>query len=64
MKLLLENWRRYLNEAKWEDYEVPKDERLKIPLEDIKQGAKERGGEINIADELYELIDQQYYILG
>jgi hypothetical protein len=64
MKLLLENWRKFLNEKKWEDYEVPKDEWFDIPLEDIKQGAIERGGEINIADELYSLIDTAYSKIG
>ena len=64
MKLLLENWRKYLNEKKWEDYEVPKDEWFDIPLEDIKQGAMERGGEVNIADELYDLIDNAYSKIG
>jgi len=64
MKLLLENWREFLNEKKWEDYGAPKGEWLDIPLEDIKQAALERGGEINIADELYALINQAYRKIG
>jgi len=64
MKLLFENWRKYLNEKKWEDYNVPKDEWFNIPLEDIKQAAMEHGGEINITDELYHLIDTAYKKIG
>tara|TARA_R110000824_G_scaffold92217_9_gene223932 strand:+ start:12679 stop:13311 length:633 start_codon:yes stop_codon:yes gene_type:complete len=64
MKLLLENWRQYLNEKRWEDYDAPKGEWIDVPLEDIKQGAIERGGEVNIADELYDLIDNAYSKIG
>jgi hypothetical protein len=64
MKLLFENWRRYLKEAKWEDYEVPKGKWFDVPLEDIKQAAVDRGGEVNIADELHHLIDTAYKQIG
>ena len=64
MKLLFENWRKYVNEAKWEDYDIPKGRWEDIPLEDIKQAAIERGGEINIADELFSLIDTAYDYIG
>ena len=60
MKLLFENWRKFLNETKWEDYGISKNEWFNVPLEDIRQAAAERGGEINIADELYSLIDTAY----
>jgi len=64
MKCLFENWRKYLNEMKWEDYDVPKDKWFDVPLGDIKQAAMERGGEINIADELHRLIDTAYKNIG
>ena len=60
MKLILENWRQFLNEKKWEDYEVPKNQWFNVPLEDIKQSAAELGGEITIADELHHLIDLKF----
>ena len=64
MKLLFENWRRFLSEKKWEDYDVPKNQWHNIPLEDIKKAAEEQGGEINIASELYDLIDVAYQKIG
>ena len=64
MKLLFESWRKFLKEKKWEDYEAPKGEWIDVPLEDIKQGAIERGGEVNIADELHDLIDTAYKNIG
>ena len=64
MKLLFENWRKFLNEKKWEDYEVPKNQWHDIPLEDIKKAAEARGGEVNIASELYDLIDVAYQKIG
>tara|TARA_R100000008_G_C3548761_1_gene149110 strand:+ start:79 stop:717 length:639 start_codon:yes stop_codon:yes gene_type:complete len=64
MKLLFENWRKYLNEAKWEDYDVPKGRWEDIPVDDIRQAAADRGGEINIADEFYDLIDTAYANIG
>jgi len=64
MKLLLENWREYLNEKKWEDYEVSKNTWFNIPLEDIRAAAQEAGGEVTIADELYHLIDTAYKNIG
>ena len=50
MKLLFENWRKYLSEIKWEDYQAPKNKWIDIPVEDIETSAKDRGGEINLAD--------------
>ena len=64
MKLLLESWRKFLNEKKWEDYDVPKDEWFNVPHEDIRQAAMDRGGEVNIADELHDLIDTAYKNIG
>jgi len=64
MKLLFESWRKFLKEKKWEDYDVPKDEWFSVPHEDIRQAAMERGGEVNIADELHDLIDTAYKNIG
>ena len=64
MKLLLENWRRYLNEKKWEDYEVPKKNWFSVPVEDIKQAAIDSGGDVNIAGELFDLINTAYGPIG
>tara|TARA_Y100000310_G_C20471272_1_gene710165 strand:- start:16 stop:663 length:648 start_codon:yes stop_codon:yes gene_type:complete len=65
MKLLFENWRKYLlSEKRWKDYGASKQKWFDIPLEDIKQAAIERGGEITLADELYTLIDTAYKKIG
>ena len=64
MKLLFENWRSYLNEKRWSDYDLDKGQWHEIPLEDIKAAADERGGELNLADELYQLIDTAYKSIG
>ena len=64
MKLLFENWRKYLNEKRWADYGLDKGQWHEIPLEDIKAAADERGGELNLADELYQLIDTAYKSIG
>jgi hypothetical protein len=61
MKLLFENWRKFINEEKWQDYNIPKGNWHKIPLEDIKVSDT---GEITIADELYKLIDTAYSDIG
>jgi len=64
MKLLFENWRNYLNEKRWSDYDLDKGQWHEIPLEDIKAAADERGGELNLADELFQLIDTAYKSIG
>jgi len=64
MKLLFENWRNYLNEKRWSDYDLDKGQWHEIPLEDIKAAADERDGEVNLADELYQLIDTAYKSIG
>jgi hypothetical protein len=64
VKLLFENWRHYLNEKRWADYDLDKGQWHEVPLEDIKTAADERGGEINLADELYQLIDTAYKSIG
>ena len=64
MKLLFENWRKFLTEKRWIDYNVSKGEWFKIPLEDIEKKAIENGGEIQLADELFALIDNAYAKIG
>jgi len=64
MKLLLENWRNFLNEKKWSDYDAPKGQWVEVPAEDIRQAAMDRGGEINIADEIQQLVDIAYKSIG
>tara|TARA_R110002074_G_scaffold88233_4_gene194489 strand:- start:694 stop:1380 length:687 start_codon:yes stop_codon:yes gene_type:complete len=88
MKLILENWRKFvkeekvdprmkkylkdhpymepdgLQEKKWEDYEIGKDEWFNVPVEDIRQAATEQGGDVNIAGELFNLIDTAYKSIG
>ena len=39
MKLLLENWRKFLNEKKWEDFELPKGQWADVSVDDIKSSA-------------------------
>ena len=64
MKLLFENWRKFLTEKRWIDYNVSKGEWFKIPPEDIEKKAIENGGEIQLADELFALIDNAYAKIG
>jgi len=51
MKLLLENWRKYINEKKFEDYEPKKGEWVDISATDLKN--KEN---IDLTKQLYDLI--------
>ena len=60
----MENWRSYLQEKKWSDYEIPKGEWAKLSADDIRKAALDKDGEITIADELYALIDRAYAKIG
>jgi len=64
VKKLLTEWRKFVNEKKWADYDAPKGKWLDVPVEDIAAAASERGGEINLADELYDLINNAYKKIG
>jgi len=64
MKKLFENWRKYLHEKKWEDYNAEKNSWIDVSVEDIAAAARQRGGEINLADEFYKLIDNAYANIG
>ena len=62
MKLLLENWRKFLNEKKWEDFENPKNQWTDISSSDIK-GAQDPIN-VDLSDELYDLIHIAYEPIG
>jgi len=62
MKLLLENWRKFLNEKKWEDFEHPKNQWVDIPTGDIE--ASRDPINVDLSDELYDLIDIAYKPIG
>ena len=62
MKLLLENWRRFLNEKKWSDFEHPKDQWTDIATSDIE--AARDPINVDLSDELYDLIDIAYKPIG
>jgi len=53
-----------LQEKKWEDYEVAREEWFSVPVEDIRQAASEQGGDVNIAGELFDLINTAYKSIG
>ena len=53
-----------LQEKKWEDYGIAKDEWFNVPVEDIRQAATEQGGDVNIAGELFDLINTAYKSIG
>ena len=62
MKLLFENWRKFLNEKKWEDYDHKKDSWQDIPPSEI-ESAKTKEDK-DLADELFSLIDTAYKQIG
>jgi len=62
MKLLFENWRKYLNEKRWQDYEAPKDQWTDVPVADI--AAARDALNIDLSDELYSLVDNAYKGIG
>ena len=62
MKLLRENWRRFLNEKKWEDLDHPKNQWSDISPSDIK--AAQDPINVDLSDELYDLIDIAYKSIG
>jgi hypothetical protein len=60
MKLLLENWRQYLKEEVWADYEHPKGQWEDIPDSDLRHDPENR----DITDELFDLIANAYKGIG
>ena len=62
MKLLLENWRKFLSEKKWEDFDHPKNQWADISRSDIK-GARDPIN-VDLSDELYDLIHLAYEPIG
>ncbi len=62
MKLLLENWRKFVNEKKWEDFDPPKNQWVDISPSDIK--AAQHPINVDLSDELYDLIQIAYAPIG
>ena len=62
MKLILENWRKFLNEKKWEDFDVPKNQWSDVSPEDIKSSQDPLN--VDLSDELYDLINTAYAPIG
>ena len=62
MKLLMENWRKYLKEEKWEDARYPKGTWTKLDPADIKNAKDPEN--IDLSDELFHLIDTAYKGIG
>ena len=60
MEKLFENWRRYLNEKRFEDYEPKKGEWVEVPASDIKHDPEN----IDLTNEFYTLISTAYSGLG
>ena len=51
MKLLFENWRKYLNEKKFEDYAAEKGAWVELPVTDLQHQDN-----VDLTKELYDLI--------
>ena len=62
MKLLLENWREYLNEKKWEDLDTDKGQWTEIDPADIK--ASRDPLNVDLSDQLFDLIQTAYAPIG
>ena len=62
MKLLLENWREYLNEKKWEDLDTDKGQWTEIDPADIK--ASRDPINVDLSDQLFDLIQTAYAPIG
>ena len=62
MKLLFENWRKFLKEEKWEDFDTNKGEWTNLSARDI-EAAKDPAN-VDITDELLALIDNAYKDIG
>ena len=60
MDKLFENWRKYLNEKTFADYEADKGEWVDVPVGDIQHDPDN----IDLTDELYALIDIAYAPIG
>lgn len=62
MKLLLENWRKFLKEEKWEDFEHPKNQWVNVSVSDIENSRDSLN--VDLSDELFQLIDTAYAAIG
>ena len=62
MKLILENWRKYINEKKWEDFDKPKGEWSELSSDEI-ESAKDPTN-VDVSEELFHLISTAYAGIG
>ena len=63
MKLLFENWRKFINEKTWDDLEADKGDWIELdPQQDIK--ASQDPLNIDLSDQLYDLINIAYAPIG
>ncbi len=62
MKLLFENWRQFLTEKKWEDFDHPKGQWADVSPDDIKSSQDPIN--VDLSDELFDLIDNAYEEIG
>ena len=60
MKKLFENWRRYLGEKRFADYDAEKNKWVEIPTSDIQHDPDN----IDLTDEFYRLISNAYSQIG
>ncbi len=62
MKLLLENWREFVNEKKWEDYEIDKNTWTEFSPDEIE--ASRDPIEVDLPEEFIALINKAYEKIG
>jgi len=63
MKLLLENWQKFINEKTWQDLEAEKGDWIELdPQQDIK-GSQDPLN-VDLSDQLYDLIQTAYAPIG
>jgi hypothetical protein len=60
MKKLFENWRKYLDEKRFTDYDAEKNKWVEIPASDIQHDPEN----IDLTDEFFRLIDNAYSKIG
>ena len=62
MKELLTEWRKFVNETKWEDLDVPKGKWVQVSKDDIESSREP--GNVDLTDEIYSLIHNAYKDIG
>lgn len=61
MKKLFESWRKFVNEKKFEDYDVDKGKWVDIPTSDLHHRDPE---DKDLSDEFFDMIDKSYAPIG